>query len=212
MGMANEKNYKFCMECGAKLPIRAKYCFSCGESQADSKNGKSCSKDNHQTVVSEKKRARLSYRKNLRGVKGWLLVFVISLSLGAIRLFCAIRFWGPGDCVSMRNNNEACSNLTTYFNLNGSFLLLFGLLLLASAYFIIRHFKAGKIVSIITLIAYFLFSLIEMIWLTRLRASYDLYSIPINAIYMEFVGICEYVLFWIIYLIRSERVKNTLVD
>lgn len=64
----SEKNYKYCLKCGTKIPRTANYCPECGEFQR----------------FNADKNKNISNTGNISGIHGWLKVFEVSVALGAI--------------------------------------------------------------------------------------------------------------------------------
>lgn len=215
----------YCSNCGLSTKPVAILCSNCGRILKDKDNfcpncGTTALREDELVdyeIPSEKPKTKKRQEKNLRGIGGWLLLFVISLFLSAFRLFSGIHFFSSEDCATLRyysSDSSVCPAFEAYYNYFNTVTLIIGGVLLVIIYLILRKRESGKVLAIIALISYAIAAIIGCFWLNAITHSFRLpWELSDKAMSQEFAslfGIIAYVVIWVLYLLNSGRVHMTL--
>ena len=202
------KNVKYCTECGAKLPLDAKFCSSCGKRQtkiSDKSPDDEIRRADHDSL--SKIRSEVG-NDNIEGVRGWLLFFVISLVLSVVRFISKISL--APDCRALGEYRDACYDLSSFSSFNTFVLLIFALIFIFVIISIISKSWNGKKIAVGALLSYAVVSIVGAVWQMNIINTYGFPSDLTMQVVADLAGILLYVAVWCTYLLKSKRVKNTI--
>ena len=211
-----------CPECNRKLDSGDNYCPNCGSRVDGSFETNKFAeyrlpeKDDNRYNSTINGSTRIKEKK-LVGIKGWLLVFVISLCLSIVKIIGGMYFFTSGDCSLLKsysNDPNICGSFEAYYNFTNSIAFCVVVLLLAIIYLLLKRRKSAKIIAMITLLTYAFISTISCGWSYLLMHGSDFPMEAANKATNEeslnMFGIITYCLIWTIYLLSSRRVEKTL--
>lgn len=158
-----------------------------------------------QKTIDPKKMTKEQRRKNLIGLEGWLALFTVGVIVSTILFFISTGVWLQNfNLVDIFFEEYAASLVSPYYAFFTASSFIAGVMSLWLLTLLIRRKKIARGVGIVYLQLLIIVAIIEYGWYSNLKME-----VPSLDQQQDFL-VNGWSIVWIIYLIVSRRVKNTL--